>query len=63
MYRVAFGYVTSAPTVALALASVFVVVSQVKINITNAYAGSIAWSNFFCPPDPQPPRPRRLVDL
>ena len=22
-------------------------VSQVKINITNAYAGSIAWSNFF----------------
>ncbi len=47
MYRVAFGYVTSAPTVALALASVFVVVSQVKINITNAYAGSIAWSNFF----------------
>ena len=47
MYRVAFGYVTSAPGVALALASVFVVVSQVKINITNAYAGSIAWSNFF----------------
>ena len=47
MYRVAFGYVTSTPVVALALASVFVVVSQVKINITNAYAGSIAWSNFF----------------
>jgi purine-cytosine permease-like protein len=47
MYRVAFGYVTSAPGVALALASIFVVVSQVKINITNAYAGSIAWSNFF----------------
>jgi signal transduction histidine kinase/CheY-like chemotaxis protein len=47
MYRVAFGYVTSTPMIALALASVFVVVSQVKINITNAYAGSIAWSNFF----------------
>ena len=47
MYRVAFGYVTGAPSLALALASVFVVVSQVKINITNAYAGSIAWSNFF----------------
>ena len=25
----------------------FVVVSQMKINITNAYAGSLAWSNFF----------------
>jgi purine-cytosine permease-like protein len=25
----------------------FVVLSQVKINVTNAYAGSIAWSNFF----------------
>ena len=23
------------------------VVSQVKINLTNAYAGSLAWSNFF----------------
>jgi purine-cytosine permease-like protein len=26
---------------------VFVIVSQLKINVTNAYAGSIAWSNFF----------------
>jgi purine-cytosine permease-like protein len=26
---------------------IFVVVSQVKINLTNAYAGSLAWSNFF----------------
>lgn len=26
---------------------VFVVVSQIKINLTNAYAGSLAWSNFF----------------
>jgi len=25
----------------------FVVVSQLKINVTNAYAGSLAWSNFF----------------
>ncbi|SLS89724.1 transmembrane protein [Klebsiella pneumoniae] len=23
------------------------VLSQLKINVTNAYAGSIAWSNFF----------------
>ena len=47
MYLVAFGKVTSSPGLALALASVFVIVSQVKINVTNAYAGSIAWSNFF----------------
>jgi LSD1 subclass zinc finger protein len=26
---------------------VFVIVCQIKINVTNAYAGSIAWSNFF----------------
>jgi alanyl-tRNA synthetase len=25
----------------------FVVISQLKINVTNAYAGSLAWSNFF----------------
>ncbi len=47
MYRVAFGAVVSSPAAALALAGTFVMVSQVKINITNAYAGSIAWSNFF----------------
>jgi purine-cytosine permease-like protein len=23
------------------------VISQLKINVTNAYAGSLAWSNFF----------------
>jgi signal transduction histidine kinase/CheY-like chemotaxis protein/purine-cytosine permease-like protein len=32
---------------AVAMTVVFVVVSQIKINITNAYAGSLAWSNFF----------------
>ena len=47
MYLVAFGYVTSWPAVALGLTAAFVVVSQLKINVTNAYAGSIAWSNFF----------------
>ena len=31
----------------LALAGIFVILSQLKINVTNAYAGSIAWSNFF----------------
>ncbi|NQX90504.1 MAG: hybrid sensor histidine kinase/response regulator, partial [Halioglobus sp.] len=47
MYTVAFGFVTNNTQLALALAAFFVVVSQLKINVTNAYAGSIAWSNFF----------------
>jgi signal transduction histidine kinase/CheY-like chemotaxis protein/purine-cytosine permease-like protein len=47
MYMVAFGYVTQSPQAALAMAGIFVILSQVKINVTNAYAGSIAWSNFF----------------
>ena len=32
---------------ALLLTAAFVVVSQLKINVMNAYAGSLAWSNFF----------------
>jgi signal transduction histidine kinase/CheY-like chemotaxis protein/purine-cytosine permease-like protein len=32
---------------ALVLTGIFVVLCQMKINVTNAYAGSIAWSNFF----------------
>ncbi|MFM2262249.1 MAG: hypothetical protein RI959_925, partial [Pseudomonadota bacterium] len=32
---------------AVGLTATFVVVSQLKINVTNAYAGSLAWSNFF----------------
>jgi len=47
MYQVAFNYVTQSPEVSLALAGIFVILCQVKINVTNAYAGSIAWSNFF----------------
>jgi signal transduction histidine kinase/CheY-like chemotaxis protein len=47
MYLVAFQYVFSSPNLALAFTGAFVIVSQVKINVTNAYAGSIAWSNFF----------------
>jgi len=35
------------PGMALAATVIFVVISQVKINVTNAYAGSLAWSNFF----------------
>ncbi len=47
MYRVGFGYVFDSPAVLLTVATLFVVVSQIKINMTNAYAGSLAWSNFF----------------
>jgi len=47
MYILAFGYVSQRPEVVLILAGIFVIVSQLKINVTNAYAGSIAWSNFF----------------
>jgi len=47
MYLVAFSYITSNPDVALILVATFVIISQLKINVTNAYAGSIAWSNFF----------------
>ena len=32
---------------ALILTAIFVITCQMKINVTNAYAGSIAWSNFF----------------
>lgn len=47
MYLEAFRYVLSHPDLALALTGTFVILSQLKINVTNAYAGSIAWSNFF----------------
>lgn len=47
MYTIAFSYVTQSPDVALAIAGLFVIISQLKINVTNSYAGSIAWSNFF----------------
>lgn len=47
MYHAAFSAVISTPWLVLVLTSVFVILSQLKINITNAYAGSIAWSNFF----------------
>jgi signal transduction histidine kinase/CheY-like chemotaxis protein/purine-cytosine permease-like protein len=47
IYLVAFGKSLTSPLAAVAVTVLFVVVSQVKINVTNAYAGSIAWSNFF----------------
>ncbi|MCB5184611.1 response regulator [Methylobacillus gramineus] len=47
MYLVGFGQVFSNPQVVLAVTVLFVVISQMKVNMTNAYAGSLAWSNFF----------------
>ncbi len=47
MYLTAFGYMIPQQTAALLLMAAFVVVSQLKINVMNAYAGSLAWSNFF----------------
>ncbi len=47
MYLAGFSEVFSSPTWALGATVLFVIVSQVKINVTNAYAGSLAWSNFF----------------
>ena len=35
------------PWAAMALAVVLVVISQIKINVTNAYSGSLAWTNSF----------------
>ena len=47
MYRVAFSYLSDSPLVVMSLTGIFVILCQIKINVTNAYAGSIAWSNFF----------------
>lgn len=47
LYQSVFLFLTSSPNIALILAALFVFVCQMKINLTNAYAGSIAWSNFF----------------
>lgn len=47
MYYTAFDQVFGSPALVLVLTGMFVVLSQLKINVTNAYAGSIAWSNFF----------------
>lgn len=47
MYIVAYGHVFENPALVLFCATFFVLISQIKINVTNAYAGSLAWSNFF----------------
>ncbi|MBU0916293.1 MAG: response regulator [Gammaproteobacteria bacterium] len=47
MYLIAWEKVFANQGWAIAAVAVFVVISQLKINVTNAYAGSLAWSNFF----------------
>ncbi len=47
MYIEGFKAIFSNPAVYMALATFFVILSQVKINVTNAYSGSLSWSNFF----------------
>ncbi|MGB3402726.1 MAG: ATP-binding protein [Microcoleaceae cyanobacterium] len=47
MYLAGFSDIFSNPETVLAVCTLFVIISQIKINITNAYAGSLAWSNFF----------------
>jgi signal transduction histidine kinase/CheY-like chemotaxis protein/purine-cytosine permease-like protein len=47
MYHLAFLEIFHHRGIAAALTLVFIVTCQIKINTTNAYAGSIAWSNFF----------------
>ncbi|MBA4742117.1 MAG: response regulator [Azoarcus sp.] len=47
MYLLGFGLVFDSVAWAVGVTALFVIVSQLKINVTNAYAGSLAWSNFF----------------
>lgn len=47
MYLAGFQHVFDDPRAAIALTCIFVIICQIKINVTNAYAGSLAWSNFF----------------
>ncbi len=47
MYLAGYEAIFSNPGIVLTVGTLFVVISQIKINVTNAYAGSLAWSNFF----------------
>ncbi len=47
MYLLGFRHVFPSEKIALVVTTFFVIISQIKINMTNAYAGSLAWSNFF----------------
>jgi purine-cytosine permease-like protein len=47
MFDEAFSRIFGHNEFALVVAVILVVLSQVKINIMNAYSGSLSWSNFF----------------
>ncbi|MFT8709512.1 MAG: hypothetical protein ABF820_08795 [Sporolactobacillus sp.] len=47
MFEFAFKSVFGNPYVSLTVATLLVVLSQLKINAVNAYSGSLSWSNFF----------------
>ncbi|NEQ71980.1 MAG: histidine kinase [Okeania sp. SIO2C9] len=47
MYLVGFTDIFDDQKIVLIIGTLFVIISQIKINVTNAYAGSLAWSNFF----------------
>ena len=47
MYLTVFTDMVKSPEFGLGLMGIFVVICQLKINVTNSYAGSLAWSNFF----------------
>jgi len=47
MYVSGFSAIFSNQSFVLAIATFFVILSQIKINVTNAYSGSLSWSNFF----------------
>lgn len=47
MYIEAYEFMFDDAGLVVLVATVFVIISQVKINVTNAYAGSLAWGNFF----------------
>lgn len=47
MYHTGFTYILGTGFAAVTVATFFVILSQVKINVTNAYSGSLSWSNFF----------------
>jgi purine-cytosine permease-like protein len=47
LFTAVYERLTGNHTVALILAGVLVLLSQIKINIMNTYSGSLSWSNFF----------------
>ena len=47
IFNHAFQFAVANPSTALLVSALLVIVSELKVNVTNAYAGSLAWSNFF----------------